>query len=614
MRNLLKENMSYLNEILSKDVDIAFIVPPFTLLQSPNLGLHNLQLISEQSGYRVQIIYLDMLFAKFIGFDIYRHIANQLMSPYLQIGERIFSSSGFDLPLLGNNADKIIGYLETGEIKMDKEELFSMLKEIAKKAIDWSDQVADIMAKMNYKIIGLSSGHQQTSASISLIKRIKKISPETITVIGGSNCDGEMSGGMTSLCDEIDYVFTGESEFSWSDFLDKLKSNVLPKKKIIKASNTVPIDKISLPNFDNFFTQAQILLDEHSLNSLWMLYESSRGCWWRVAKGCSFCGIDGTNIEYRYKSASKVLNELNQITMKYPTRRIRIVDTLMPREYFKSLLPKFDNVLAENSYFYEQRADLTLDQMLILKNSGIDFLQIGIESLNTSLLDRLNKGISAEQNIKILRFAQMSACVIGWNLLCEIPGDRDEEWESVLDLLPLIRHLTPPKYLRPVEVVRFSHYFNKPKLYDITDMTHFEVYNDIFPSYSDRKNLSWLFTAKYESASRKNKLLMKQVLEEVEKWKELWLGSDEKHPVLEIMKINDHYVLLDTRCIEGTTDVQIISKSQAKAALFGIGDELALRWAINSKVIVEIDSSFVPLAVCNIQEYRALASAEETKL
>ena len=81
------------------------------------------------------------------------------------------------------------------------------------------DEVVTVFTSLDYKIIGCTAMMGQTNCSIALLTGIKKHCPDTITIIGGSNCEGEMAEGIASLSDDVDYIFSGESETTFLDFL-----------------------------------------------------------------------------------------------------------------------------------------------------------------------------------------------------------------------------------------------------------------------------------------------------------------------------------------------------------------------------------------------------------
>jgi len=53
-----------------------------------------------------------------------------------------------------------------------------------------------------------------------------------------------------------------------------------------------------------FYGQARACgIDE---KDCWVVYESSRGCWWSIKRQCNFCGVNGDNKKYRYKKPGKI--------------------------------------------------------------------------------------------------------------------------------------------------------------------------------------------------------------------------------------------------------------------------------------------------------------------
>ena len=116
----------------------------------------------------------------------------------------------------------------------------------------------------------------------------------------------------------------------------------------------------------------------------------------------------------------------------------------MPRSYFRTLLPRLAAEVPGLRAFYEQKSNLSLDNVLELKAAGICDIQPGIEALSTSLLKRMDKGVSARQNIALMRYARAVGLSLTWNLLYAFPGDQLEDYEQTLALVPLLRHLNPP--------------------------------------------------------------------------------------------------------------------------------------------------------------------------
>ncbi|NVO09718.1 MAG: RiPP maturation radical SAM protein 1 [Bacteroidales bacterium] len=589
---------------INKENKILIVIPPFTLLESPSLGVHSLQKVAKENGFNVNVLYSDQLFAKHIGVDKYKIIANELMSPYEQIPERLFAHFAYEnFPYMGKNTNANgINYLSCRSDNNFKNLSWQDLLELKHLINSWLDELVDSVLKQNPKVVGLSSSHQQTNASIAIINRIKKSNSDIITILGGSNCDGKMSLGIESLSSNIDFIFSGESEQTFLNFLIDLENNKLPTKKIITGIKLLDVNQLPLPDYYEYYHQ----LNNNNIlpaNETWITYESSRGCWWGQNNLCTFCGVNGNATKYRSKKFSKVLSELTEYVSNYPTKNIRMVDVLMPRNYLKTLLPEVAVQLPDVSFFYEQRADMSLNEMITLKKAGVEYMQIGIESFSNSQLIKLNKGTTVKDNIDILRYAKSLGIVIGWNMLTEIPNDTFSEWENIDKILPLITHLNPPIFFRPIEITRFSPYFNNLIEFGISNLKPLNVYYDIFPEKANVYDLAWLYTGDYDCNSRQNIEIQESIRSKVKSWIKLWEGSIENIPALEVHRYGkDKYILRDTRSLEKNNRISFINTKQVSVALLGDLSEYLEEykdWALQNNLLISIDGKFLAISTSN---------------
>ena len=78
---------------------VMIIVPPFAFIDRPALGVHLLQGVGRRLGIDVQVLYAKMLFAGFVGHDLYEALAT--MSYSLFMGERSFARAAFGVPRWG---------------------------------------------------------------------------------------------------------------------------------------------------------------------------------------------------------------------------------------------------------------------------------------------------------------------------------------------------------------------------------------------------------------------------------------------------------------------------------------------------------------------------------
>lgn len=578
-----------------KNSEILFIVPPFSLADFPSLGVEILQNITREKNIRCSILYANMLFAEYIGIEKYRYITSRLMSLYDLIGERIFAKAAYsDMPEMGYNQESY----NDGII----ENFYDSHYNISSVATRWVEFLSEKIAKLPIKLVGITTGHQQTNAAIALINYIKKQNPKIITFVGGSACDGDLAEGVLSLSENIDYVFSGESELSWTHFLEQYLSQNLPCVKIIPSEYLANLDDIPLDEktYEDYAQQFGILNGENSKISL--LYETSRGCWWGEKHKCAFCGVNGWNKHYRSKSEEKILQDIEVLLSNHKNiNHLQMVDTLMPRRFSNTLISALKSMLGGSTLFYEQRADLTLEQVVDLKLSGVKYTQVGIEALSTEILKSINKGIDARQNINFLRWARSVGMIVGWNLLSEIPNDKVVDWEKVLEMIPYISHLNPPVQVRPVEIVRFSPYYEQPEAFSIKSLQPYKIYGEVFPKNSKIDKLAWLYKAEFNSDSKDDLGLNQRIQTVFNEWIIKWENPISKIPVLRIVKEEGKYFFEDTR-FNSRRNKTNITFEQAALILLGTPEDSEnseLKWALENKLLFLLDGYYMPLATAN---------------
>lgn len=583
-------------------LDAVLIAPPISLLESPNLALHTLAAVSEQAGFTVRVLYADQLFASFIGRERFGLLSHSLTSPYEQYGERLFCAHAFSgMPPFGGRAGTGgLGYESPRSLAFDQL-TWDALVDISSKVGPWLTLVGQIVEQLKVPLVGLASSHQQTAASIAIAREIKRRTPETSIAIGGSNCHGEMAQGIFEVSDgAIDIVFAGEAEDPWLQLLQETSDKTFhPPRSIYPHHPRADLNALPIPEFSDFFEQRK---DDDGDGSaeIWINLESSRGCWWGQKYLCTFCGINGDAPKYRAKSPERVYREIAMVLESYPTAKIRMTDVLMPRHYLKKLLPRLGADFPQLTMFYEQRADIGLFDVVTLRDAGVRFLQVGIEHFSDSILRRINKGTTGRDNVNLLRYARSCGCAVGWNFLRGVPGDKSEEWNDLPQLLPLLKHLSPPTLLRPLEITRFSPYFDHHVAHGITKIEPLDVYGDIFPPSAPTRKLAWLFTGEYESYSLKDTELLRSVTALVEDWKQSWLVPIPDIPALDVQRYGpDKYLLRDTRGLPGMSRIQRIDRAQAAAALVGdlssrFGE--AERWARECGVICTVSGRSIGLA------------------
>lgn len=589
-----KANVAAIIETLD-DADAVIVVPPFTRLEYPSLAAHLLQSIAERDGLRVRVLYANLVWAQMIGEDVYEAICRG--APYSQLsGERIFSRAAFgSAPLEGDRC------LDAGSLKWEPG--WPTPAELEAAAIEWADAVATAILAHSIPVVGATNTFEQTCPSLAVLSRVKARASERVIILGGGNCEGPMADGLLSLNSPVDHIFRGESEETFPAFLTKTLHDKgdMELGPVIEGKPCHDLDALPTPNFQEFFDQHPKLLPdrEGGPETLWLNYESSRGCWWGQKHHCTFCGFNGLGMQFREKSPERVLDEIRALTERSPTRRVCMADNIMPHRYYRSLLPHLIEADLGLEIYYEQKANISLERILSLRAAGVTVIQAGVESLSTPLLELMDKGVTGPQNLDVLRYARAAGLQISWSILYGFPGDRAEWFEQMARLLPLIRHLEPPTGVHRLTIDRFSPYFDRPAEYGVANVRPFDGYQRAFPASANLSDLAYHFDGDYESGS----LAHREVITAIEKEVELWCAAQrDTMPVLQIERLTPNaFSLVDRRGLPGRPEYSALSFDLARACLTSSCDPAspAARWAVEQQLAVELDHRHVPLALAS---------------
>jgi len=590
------------------------IVPPFAALDKPALGAHLLQACARQSGFQVSVVYASLSLSAEIGEARYTTIAYSATRQL--VGERLFAAAAYETPPLGRDGhrvDAVRWSAASASPAIGPEELCAL----ERVAAQWVDDFARAIAGLAVEVVGCTTTFQQTAASIALLTRVKALRPETVTILGGANCEGEMAEGILSLGSAVDFVFSGESDASFPEFLHTVQRGNRAGRQVIRGTPCTNLDSLPTPEFTEYYEQFEHYAPDSALaNHIALPYESSRGCWWGQKFHCTFCGLNGETMAFRAKSASRVIAELKHLLSQHPTAFVSMVDNIMPHEFFRTLIPRLRTELPGVTLFYEQKANLSLARLIALKDAGVGVIQPGIESLSSAVLKRMDKGVSAVQNLALLRYARAVGVALNWSLLYGFPGDRLCEYEEILGLLPLLNHLNPPVALCPLNIDRFSPYFNDPMKYGLAHVRPWQGYASVLPEGADVAKIAYHFDADFPCEVQETSEVIMKLGESVECWRRSWETKDGP-PVLAVAPLtNEQFMLLDTRGLPATREISFLTRAQAAVVLVGSRHERTseAEWALEHRYAVEVDSAIVPLATAApelIQEFEAHVRSPE---
>jgi len=584
--------------------DVLFVVPPFAWLDRPALGVHLLQAHVRAAGLEAQVLYANALFAAWFGERTATTLSNLQFGWFL--GERLFARTAFGVRALGHDGgEALVAEIEKLAAKYRERSVpfqfgLENLRAIEEQVPAWLDSFVPQLAAVGHRVVGATSSFEQTSSSIAILRELKARTGAT-TLLGGANCEGPMADGLAALGVGIDHIFSGESDAAFPAWLAAFRRGE-QQPRIVHGAPCQDLDALPVPDFSDYRAQLRAFLPRSTiLAESQISFETSRGCWWGAKSHCTFCGLNGRGMASRTKSPDRAMSELRTLLVNHPTQRVAVTDNIMPHEYWKTFVPRLGRELPGVRMMYEQKANLTLRQVMDLVAAGIDEIQPGIEALSTGLLALMAKGTTSAQNLALLRYARATGMRLQWNLLFGFPGDSLAFYEETRELLPLLHHLPPPRGPIPVVIDRFSPYHDHPDRYGITGLRPVDGYRAWLPPGAEIDKIAYHFEGTFASESRERLDVMAELSAEITRWRDAYYGQE--RPELRVERSGDGYLLVDTRAISelaGERDrARPIDARHAAAVLVRRSlraHDDASRWAIAQCAAVERDGKIVPLA------------------
>ena len=486
--------------------DVCLVQMPYSGLYFPSIALGLLKAYLSAKGIDSSVLYANLLFADDIGVEVYRAIEETPTNSL--IGEWTFASAAFPdfdsneaqfLALLTDTSEscRSLQLLRRFHPNLDCRQLLSRVR---RSTPDFVERVAKMVLENHPRIVGCSSSFQQHCSSLALLRRIKALAPDVITMLGGANCEGVMGRTTHREFEWVDFVMSGEVDDFFADFCATLLERgpdlaQLPDAVFGKADRScatvaplkVPravvksLDETAIPDYDEYFEALRATAVGPHLRPA-LLFESSRGCWWGMKHHCTFCGLNGEGIVYRSKSPDRVVTEIDQLMARYGVSRLQGVDNIIDMRYLDTVFPALARREEPPFLFYEVKANLRREQIQALRAGGVVRIQPGIESMHDEVLKLLAKGNTWYVNVQLLKWAQEFGVEVSWNLLAGVPGESEDWYLETAQWLPLISHLQPPSSgrLSKIRYDRFSPYHNRPEQYGLALVPH-RGYQYVYP-------------------------------------------------------------------------------------------------------------------------------------
>ena len=562
---------------------IALISTPWPLYDRPSIQLGALKAFvrSEHPDVEVDARHFYLQLAEALGYRLYQ-----------QISERTWLAESIYAALLFPERFEVIEKLFDREARSKPMLKKVGLKKIAALTKRTTEAFIQTQPWQKYMLAGFSISLCQLTSALYFIKCIKKKCPDLVIAIGGSTFSGAAGGRLFELFPQIDLVVNGEGELPLSRLVGRLKASpkledLSPIKGITRRpspgnadggtafNQLTDLDRLPAPDYDDYFE----LLKSFKPASVFfpvLPVETSRGCWWQKppaagksgarlpeqAAGCAFCNLNRQWQGYRCKDPARVTAEIDRLTGRFQTLAVAVVDNVLPKKSAGEIFKKTGRLNKDLHLFAEIRAGTPAADLEVMRAAGMQELQIGIEALSTSLLQKLRKGTSAIQNLEIMRNCEAAGIVNRSNLILHFPGSNERD---VAETLHTLEFALP---FHPLQTVNFwlglgSPVWHNPAAYGIKAVYNHPNWSRLFPP-TISNSLTFMVQA-YRGDLGFQQKIWRPVKEKVAVWQKDYTGLQGrslKSPVLSLHDGRDFLIIKQRRSQAAAMEHRLVGTSR----------------------------------------------------
>ncbi|HRY29295.1 MAG TPA: RiPP maturation radical SAM C-methyltransferase [Elusimicrobiota bacterium] len=501
----------------SRAVRVALVVMPFQPVETPNLGASILKSRLRRAGVECRVLYFNVEFARIVGLERYARLLGLKIAPEILFSHALFGKAGtreirYPRPLgavltkAGMFGEEIRAGLRGDMAAVERlaERQAPRFREACLSAASWGD----------YDVVGFSSIFNSHVASLGLARDIKERHPDTKIVFGGSNVEGIMGRETLRAFPWVDFVVGGEAEDTFPALLSALKAGRSPDAipgvsyrdaRGLHGNHSLPppvdLGESVPPDFSDYFGALERGGLRKSLRPV-VVFESARGCWWGERGPCAFCGLNGLSMTFRRKPPRKILREIFDAMRRYRVSDFHAADRVWDPAHATTFLPLLSRELKKRrldvGMLYEVRPTITKKHLDLLARAGVTDVQPGLETLDTAILKRMNKGTTALRNVQTLKHCREADIFPRWNFLYGLPGEKASAYRRMARLLPKIQHLPPPTMVTPVRIERFSPLHRHPGRFGLKNLRPAALYGWAYPQSRVRlKDLAYYFEGQF---------------------------------------------------------------------------------------------------------------------
>ncbi len=293
-------------------------------------------------------------------------------------------------------------------------------------------------------MIGFTATSPFFHISKAVAEGIKRIAPHIPIAVGGPHITIMKERALLAA---FDYVFIGEAEHSWPEFLRRYEmkldlssvAGLIYRDQGRVVSTGQPAD---ITNLDVLPISARhrLKMPLYKLGTLrgrlpFTSIQTMRGCPWK----CIFCASEALKTtQMRVRSPRSVVHEMKQVVEQFGTRHFYIVDDVMTlwKEHILEICNLIDQEGLNITFEGSTRANLVEDEVIArLVRSGLIRLSFGLETVDPEIRRTMKKQVPLEHYVRANGICNKYGVEALNSVMIGLPGETRETVRATLRFL-----------------------------------------------------------------------------------------------------------------------------------------------------------------------------------
>ena len=309
------------------------------------------------------------------------------------------------------------------------------------------DETTQMIIEQKFDIVFVSAMASTASSPIvlSIMKGVKAINPNVYTVTGGVHAT-YMYDEMIKTHPELDFICRGEGEQFAVDLVKCLteKGNFGHVKSLVwREDGKVIVNEKAgkLPNLDAYRIGWELIENWSKYKvpmtgEIGAVVQFSRGCPFT----CTFCGQWDFWVEWRHRSISNFVDDLEMLKTKHGVSYFFFADenpqTLPETWYglFKEIKKRqIDIHMIMNLRVTDISRDA--DQLKLYREAGVITIDLGVEATDQDRLQEVNKKTTVDHNARAIELIKDNGMLCIVQTLVGFPDDTPERIKQSFEKL-----------------------------------------------------------------------------------------------------------------------------------------------------------------------------------